>query len=516
MQFDDYGQVQTGNQRRFQSKIGRVRLLYVLVGLVTIAVSSQVVAQRLIIEAVGPGPLVKVIYGKIGTGRLWVFEKEYVLTPLPVQAIDLDQAESSPSPNAPLELGDRPSTITSFTLSSTEVGTCTNTTRFTVFMALLKGLKDRVAKGVLKGGDDSTECRDAIAAAMKSNAPRTAISLVSADVPGVRIELTVLTQGTDQAQTNSNSSRSTAEGTSATAARSPEAEPRRAPRVELAGNAMTVDENGFFVVEIDRSEEQDLIVDVQGFNQITLKVAPQLVSDQPTRLIGGQGYSERLAIGLKSVARLVLTAIPTLDQKTSLEGGLGGGIGYGREVPGERRGQRTVSIAGIERRNWIGDFGGRATVLYSRAPATIVPQTVTLRGLAFVDFPALEGMFTARFGLGGEFFQAKIKDSAVNLGLQERVYVPEQVVGPLVSFSAHALLWDHLVVAPTVLVSPLYVPSYGFYPSLSPSLELGFRFLKRWLVVVQTGSETHRFPNPLGDTRLQLDYGVLAVKRGLQ
>jgi hypothetical protein len=55
----------------------------------------------------------------------------------------------------------------------------------------------------------------------------------------------------------------------------------------------------------------------------------------------------------------------------------------------------------------------------------------------------------------------------------------------------------------------------GFYPSLSPHLELGYKLQKNAAIILAAGSEIHRFPSVVGETKLQLDYLLLNFKRGL-
>jgi hypothetical protein len=64
-------------------------------------------------------------------------------------------------------------------------------------------------------------------------------------------------------------------------------------------------------------------------------------------------------------------------------------------------------------------------------------------------------------------------------------------------------------------VTPLYVNGAGFYPSLSPHLELGYKLQKNAAIILAAGSEIHRFPSVVGETKLQLDYLLLNFKRGL-
>jgi hypothetical protein len=62
----------------------------------------------------------------------------------------------------------------------------------------------------------------------------------------------------------------------------------------------------------------------------------------------------------------------------------------------------------------------------------------------------------------------------------------------------------------------LYISAVGFYPAFSPSLDIGYKIKKDLFAMLSAGSEVHRFPSELGETKLQMDYLILTLKRGLQ
>jgi hypothetical protein len=90
--------------------------------------------------------------------------------------------------------------------------------------------------------------------------------------------------------------------------------------------------------------------------------------------------------------------------------------------------------------------------------------------------------------------------------------IPQQVSSPFTSLSLLSAPWRGLLVSGHLGLTPLYVPSIGYYPSLSPSLDLGWKFKKERVIQLSLGSETHRFPSVRGETRISLYYSMLSFK----
>ena len=130
----------------------------------------------------------------------------------------------------------------------------------------------------------------------------------------------------------------------------------------------------------------------------------------------------------------------------------------------------------------------------------------------------MEGDLFARLGAGLELFHAKLtqpKKKIITASDVPTANIPQQVLAPMLTFSMHTILFDRLIVSPSLVVTPLYIASIGLYTSSSPGLEISAKVVKNWIVALQLGTEVHRYPSQLGETRLQLDYGLLTFKRGV-
>jgi hypothetical protein len=176
-----------------------------------------------------------------------------------------------------------------------------------------------------------------------------------------------------------------------------------------------------------------------------------------------------------------------------------------------------VAGVGIERRNLYGDIGARGTLFYTRAPETVLPQTQTLRGMLFYQLDLGEDDLAIRFAGGSEIFHAQVKQPdkrTTDLDIPASK-IPQQVLAPLVSLSLHSVVFKNILLSMAYTVTPLYLSDVGYYPSTSPSFEIGFKFFRNWIATLQTGSELHRYPSVLGETKLQMDYALLTFKRGI-
>jgi len=288
--------------------------------------------------------------------------------------------------------------------------------------------------------------------------------------------------------------------------------------ITIGDQKIIPDASGWFVMEVAQQVEYQVEVVARGYKALISTVYPVLVSAEMSNVTKGQGYSAGSAEFNKPKLGIKVTETPFLAKKTIIDGGLGGGYGFGREVPGEKKGQRTVAIAGLERREWYDSFGYRAGLLYSRAPATVVPSTYTVRASSFYDGSLMEDELFFRVGAGVELFHAKLtqpKEKIVTASELPTANIPQQVLSPMLTFSMHTVFLDRWIVSPSLVVTPLYIASIGFYTSKSPGLEVSTKFSKNWILSLQVGAEVHRYPSQLGETRLQLDYGLLTFKRGV-
>lgn len=204
-----------------------------------------------------------------------------------------------------------------------------------------------------------------------------------------------------------------------------------------------------------------------------------------------------------------------MQSKTIISGGLGGGLGYGHEIPGEEMGKRQIALLGVEAREVWQDFGVKLDGSYSYSKESVVPNTFTGRAAVFYEFATAES-FSTRVAGGVEFFQTKIKQAPKDLKIDKEIFVPEQVVAPLVILSMQSLLRERWALGAHLYATPLYLPEGGFFPSYSPFVDAGYKFSKDLILSLAVGRENHVYPNVGFDSRLHMDVMVLNIKKGLK
>ncbi|MCX6117817.1 MAG: hypothetical protein NT027_09760 [Proteobacteria bacterium] len=514
--------------------------------LLTFSIASVVFApaafsQRLTIDSTSTGPVSRVVYGRVFEGVVSVFEKNIQLEPLP----DGSQSSSNESENVsqsdlatadqgllrrpkadnqdsvPIKVptvGSNRVTIANFKLQSSEMDLCTKHPRWIGFMAILASLKTRINTISFSVAQDSEECGAKLLSQMKSKIPGIEIEESSDSEDGVLINLGVastvsISSGKGKADSDKDGQQNvvTLEALKSLST----AELAKLTQVSIDGNVVPVTSEGFFVLELNQSVAVPVTVKVQGFRDIKLESMPNVISNTVTMSPSGRGYSQRIAVFNQNKLRIYLTQVPLLEKKTSIDSGFGGGIGYGREVPGERRGQRLVGLAGIERREMLGALGLKLSGFLTSASSTVVPQTTTVRAASFMDFSFFEGSLLLRTSAGFEMFLAQIKRAPLGANSPEVIYIPQQVLAPLMSVMFQSFFQEKYVLSMMLTATPLYVPNYGMYTSYSPHTDLGYKISKDWVLLFQFGSEVHRYPSTSKETRLQLDYGLFTLKRGL-
>ena len=518
-------------------KILSKKLLFFLL----LLAETSAMSQRLTFETTSSGPTTRVIYGRITTKDLWIFEKKYPLE-LGEQAAenaiekDIPAKDSRPPDSQPSntesrsesvnaeqeEMMSNTTALTSFTLKPDDVKACTKSKRFIGFLQLAKALNTRVNNIRISSSPESEECAEKITRSLNGVFKDTKLETETSSNDGVRVELGVTTRrlGTSP----STSAIADVPSISAPISFESMSEILKYSRVLINDQQVIINPEGFFIFEVnDATEEEkstvkefDVEILIARHKPLNTKIYPATLTAQASVVTGGLDYTARQAVFGQSSLKIFISETPFLTRKTTIDGGLGGGIGYGREVPGERRGQRLVAMLGIDRRQLLGDLGAKTTLFYTSARSTAVPATYTLRGVAYHDWSFFEERVNFRLGGGLEIFSATIKQPKYRGGKPpSSVLIPSLVSAPLLSFGMHTVLFHTMIVAPTLGVTPLYVQSAGYYPSLSPTLELGFKFKKTWILTAQMGYETHRFPSNAGETKLQLDYGLITLKRGI-
>ncbi len=498
-----------------------------------LACASNAMAQRLVIDSPSPGPVTRVIYGKLTENSVFIFEKEYPLlrdvsgafVDIPSDApiassgnnisssTNASPAEASKQPILSID-GPRRTVLTSFTLPAEDMVRCANSPRFVGFKNLAAALKDKINSIVINSGVDNGPCSDKIAVILAKTLPDVKLLVESSSDEGIKIDLGVVSVGTAPKASD-------LAGNSETPPPAPfrsVADVIKMTQIKIGDQKITADANGWFVTEVPQQMEYSLEIFVRGYTPINQKVFALLLSAEVSPVSKGIGYYGRSAEFNKPQLAVKIIETPYLAKKITVDGGLGGGYGFGREVPGEKKGQRTVAGLGLERRDWYGALGYRGGIFYSRAPATVVPSTYTIRASTFYDGELMEGDLFARLGAGLELFHAKLtqpKKKIITASDVPTANIPQQVLAPMLTFSMHTVLFDRLIVSPSLVVTPLYIASIGLYTSSSPGLEISAKVFKNWIAALQLGTEVHRYPSQLGETRLQLDYGLLTFKRGV-
>ena len=492
-----------------------------LILLACAVLSSAAMAQRLVIESPAQGPTTKVIYGHLTDKGAVIFEKNFPFEMLEMASQD-ETTENPAEPAGSNGAADKKSpasskaagwtAVTSFKLSPDELSACVDHPRFRGLVSLMKILKDKVKDVIVSAGPDADACSEKVIKVLTAELKDAQVTQGNADVEGVRVELgvangvapapVVVVKPVVQA-----ARKITFESFAELIANT---------HIKIGDKQVLANENGYFVAEFEQAgTEVPIEIKVTDRKTISTKFYPVVVGTDAVSITNGQGYAARQATFGHEKLSITISETPFLAKKTTFDGGLGGGLGYGRQVPGEKPGQRMVAITGIERRQLYGEFGARAGLLYTRAAKTVVPQTFTFRAALFYDWALLDNDLTMRIGGGMEAFNAQIKEAENAKPGQPSVLVPQQVSAPLVSLGIHTVLFDRVIFSPVLAVTPLYIASVGFYPSINPVFEFGVKVAGDWIVMVQTGSETHRFPSALGETKLRIDFTTLTLKTGL-
>ena len=481
---------------------------------------DQSIAQQLIIESPQQGPVVRVIYGQITATNLIIYENKIPFESLAHFENTQKNQNLVPPDNGPDGSIEPPSAsnsgvaITSFTLSRAEIKMCVLHPRYKGLRDLSQALNTKIKSIVISSSSEGEACAAEIAKSLATVLKDAQWSRGNSDVEGVKVQLNL----------------SKTFATKPILAQSDEVvspvveevenfeETLKNTKINIGDQQVKPNADGFFVAEFTSLNEVDLETSIPRRKSVQVKIRPILLSGTPFAVTNGEGYSRVVAEFSKQTLKVVIRETIFLAKTTTIDGGFGGGIGYGRQVPGERKGQRTVTLIGLERREIFDLVGARVGAFYTRSTKTVVPQTITLRGSGFYDYKFFDDALIVRLGGGMELFMAKIKNLKSGKAAdpnKPQVLIPEQVSAPLVSLNIYSVLFDWAIVSASLIVTPLYVPTVGFYPSINPSMEVGTKINKKWLLVAQAGSETHRFPSVYGETKLQFDYTSLSLRLGL-
>jgi len=478
-----------------------------------LSMSDTSLAQRLMIETPSTGPSARFFYGQIGANEFRIFEKKIDLE-LDAEAQPSDEQQDS-NKLSPL---DNPSsgsvsrtTVASMQIRAEDLNQCLKSARVSGFLALISTMKGKVNSAKILAGPDADSCAKRISQALERNIGPIAIANQSSFEPGIKVELAL-------------------QSTVARPIEKPQANDKppvnnltldqiiSLTRMTIDGKRVSFNDAGWFALEVQSTGESVIELKVPGRKKITINSFPITLTKAP-RLIGSAGiYNSVLAVFSQKALKIYISDIPFLVQKTTIDGGAGGGLGYGREVPGERRGERLVSMLGIEKRQLWGQFGIRANLLYTNASKTVVPHTFTFRGTGFYDYDFEDESLVLRSSVGTELFHSSIKDKKnqqVIGSANKDILIPSQVLSPIIGLSLYKIFKNGILLTPAVHVAPLYISAVGFYPSVSPSLDVGYKIKKDLFATLSAGSEVHRFPSELGETKLQMDYLTLTFKRGL-
>lgn len=479
-------------------------------------IGSPAFAQTLIIESPSPGPITRVYYGQLTANEFILFEKKYILERNEQTHLTLDNSDPS-SQVAKIKaeelkpIKSQTTVLTSMQLGADELSQCTSSKRFKGFISLVSNLKGKVNSAKLQVSADGNECADKIIAVLEKAIGGIRISSEGQSEDGLRIELGLASESTVEKAQPAVQEGQLIDSLSFERILS-------LTRLKIGNAKVSFLPSGWFILETRETKQELIELEVPGRKKISVQSFPLTVTKDPKVVNTTQGYSAYLAQFSKKSLNIYISNIPFLAQTTTIDGGAGGGIGYGREVPGERRGDRLVSIFGAEQRDIWRSFGARGSLLYTNAKKTVVPHTFTLRGTGFYDYSFIDDSLVLRISGGAELFYSKILDPVSKPGSQEKpetALIPSQVTSPLLSLSLHKIFANGLILTPSIHVTPMYISSIGFYSSTSPSLEIGYKVSKNLIFLLNIGSEMHRFPSVEGETKLQMDYTVLTLKRGV-
>jgi len=473
--------------------------------LLFLATESSCFAQRLIIETPSAGPVARIFYGQITLQDVILFEKKY--------AFELDsdeiQNEQPVQPDNRESNATKPLTLATYYLKPDELKRCVKSNRFKSFLALASALKGRINSAKIQIGTDTEECAERVKDELKKALGEIRTVSESMYDDGIEIELSLIS---DPIKTKPQNATTAKAATPLTLEQL-----LNKTQIKISGTPIKVLANGWFVFEVAGASEQTIEIKSPARKPLTIRSMPMLVSSEIKPVTGSTSYKARIAMFQKPQLSIYISETPLFTEKTSIDGGAGGGLGYGRQVPGERRGERIVSMIGVEQRDIFRNFGMRASLFYTNAGRTVVPNTVTARGLGFYDFDLYDDSWAVRAATGMEIFYSQITPPK-NRSQDDRnksALIPSQVSSPIIGISIHKLIRNKVTLGSSLFVTPLYVSEAGFYPSISPQIEVGYKFQKNLAAVFTAGSEVHRFPSVLGETKLQLDYLLLNVKRGL-
>lgn len=477
---------------------------------------TQAYAQRLMIETPSPGPFANIFYGKITTTEFFFFEKKYKLERTSNQYY-LPSESATGSTRPAIEESIQPTTpisstvLASIQLEPNELNQCASSARLKGFLILVSNLKGKINSAKIQANADADNCVQRITSLLEKTIDKIKVTREGHVDDGMKIEL----------------------GLASTATVEKKAEPTQEgkliddmtfdeflqeARLKINGSRVSILSSGWFVFETKESKEELIELELPGREKISFRSFPVVMSKDPKSVSNGVGYNSYMAGFSKKNLSISITEIPFLAQNTTIDGGAGGGIGYGREVPGERRGERFVTMAGIEKRKIWGSFGARASLFYTSARKTVVPQTFTARTVGFYDHSFSDDSIVARISAGSEVFYSEITQKKSKPGPQPELpaaLIPSQVVAPLVAISLYKITKGGLIFAPTLQSTPILISNVGFYPSTSQSLEVGYKITRNMVLTLNMGLEIHRFPSEAGDTKLQMDYAIITIKRGV-
>lgn len=500
--------------------------------LLFMSTASTALAQRLVIESSQTSAAIKVIYGKLTETGFVFFESDVPLTPddqelnfkssleanveTSVETSVETNVETSnePTEERVVENTPKPSVQPlTFTMNQTEFKVCTKSPRFVGFRAIAKSLSPKITAISIAKSDDAGACHEKILKEIAKILPKLTIDISESSNDEIKISMNLLPLSNVQIAAKSQKPTETKTARRNKRSRSLSfSDIVKEAKLTFNDFEVAILEDGWFVREFDSNEEVEVQAFVPTFKPITLNLAPITMFKEPTQVAKSKLYQQRVAVTGSQKLRIYVTPIPLLDKKTSFDGGFGGGIGYGKEIPGERQGQRFMTNIGLEKREIFGSVGAKGTIMYTTA-STVVPVTLTSRLSVFRDWSAFENSTTIRTGMGAEMFIAQIRSNKNKPVTEKSISIPNQVITPLFSLGLVQLVGQNIAIAPSLYVTPLYVRGFGFSPSFSPALETGVKLNKDWIVMAHLGIEVHRFPSNLGDNTLQLYYGLVSFRR---
>jgi hypothetical protein len=465
--------------------------------------------------------LTPVIYGKASQTYLMIGEKKYDLKQTSEKILQSSSNKSDATSGSGESQNSEPvfeseedvgkQVGASYLLKSSEFETCTDNSRYAMLRHLLEGLGGKVKNvSIVYETKDWQEC----VAEIKDDLTNLQIPTTVQQVGGNRKKSLAKTQdhGTLRLTLEFWSRRSVAlKPGGFVAPKDGQVIENRAISVRIGDKAVPINSDGYFVAIVESFGQVTLTVDVSGrsHDEFLVVATPMSIGEKVVTNSADYNRIRVRSAGLVPAIEL-LPEIPGSSDISFY--GIGGiGLGHGRGLPGEVKGRRSAWSSGFTLRQVYRDYGLHFDVSGTYAKQSVVPWTLLLGSTIVKTGTFANAIGLWRLGIGTQFFKSQVRpfDDTTTV-----VAVPELVVSPLIHLGIEGG-WKSLYFGARVNITPLYVTESGFYPSLNPSIEVGYNLSGELAVYLGSSSDLVRYPTPQRETSLRLDSTFLGLKMGV-